>query len=75
MITVDDIKRAVLISTKAEFERQLSALSSLTAIDLATYRKVLDMIDAAKQDLPEIEWIQDRLTRARDAAVSGYAYR
>lgn len=75
MITVDDIKRSVLISTKAEFERQLSVLSRITAIDLSTYREVLDMIDAAKQDLPELEWIQHRISLLRDAAVDGWAYR
>lgn len=75
MITVNDIERAVLISTHDEFDRQLRVLSEITAIDLATYRKVLDMIDEAKESLPDVEWVQGRICRLRDAAVEGYAYR
>lgn len=75
MITIEDLERAVLISTHDEFDRQLRVLSSLSAIDLATYREVLALVDAAKESLPDIEWVQNRLTRARDAAVDGWAYR
>ncbi len=75
MITMNDLKKAVLLSTKEEYARQLSALSEITAIDLSSYRKVLDMIDQAASELPDIEWVQGRISQARDAAVNGWAYR
>lgn len=75
MITYADLERSILMSSEREWERQLTVLSRIAAIDLKTYRKVLDLVDQAKQDLPEIDWVQTRVARARDAAVDGWAYR
>ena len=75
MITINDLERAVLISTKDEWQKQLLVLGEISAIDLSSYRKVLTIIDEAAADLPDVEWVQGRLTEARDAAVEGYAYR
>ena len=75
MITYADLERSILMSSDEEWSRQLTVLSRITAIDLSTYREVLDMIDQAKEELPDISWIRARLTKARDAAVDGWAYR
>lgn len=75
MITIEDLERAVLISTEDEFERQLLILSRITAVDLKSYRAVLTLVDEAAKSLPDVDWIRARLTKARDAAVDGYAYR
>lgn len=75
MITYADLERSILMSSDEEWSRQLTVLSRITSIDLATYRKVLDLVDQAKEELPDIEWVQTRVARARDAAVDGWAYR
>lgn len=75
MITREDLERSVLISSEKEWSRQLLILSEMTAVDLKSYRAVLDMIDEAANSLPDIDWIRARLTKARDAAVDGWAYR
>ena len=75
MITYADLEKSVLMSSDEEWARQLTVLSRITSIDLKTYRAVLDMIDEAKEELPDIDWIRARLTKARDAAVDGWAYR
>lgn len=75
MITYADLERSILMSSDKEWSRQLTVLSRITSIDLKTYRAVLDMIDQAKEELPDIEWVQTRVARARDAAVDGWAYR
>lgn len=75
MITYADLERSILMSSDEEWSRQLTVLSRITAIDLSTYREVLDMIDQAKEELPDISWIRARLIKARDAAVDGWAYR
>ena len=75
MITYADLERSILMSSDKEWARQLTVLSRITSIDLKTYRAVLDMIDQAKEELPDIEWVQTRVARARDAAVDGWAYR
>ena len=75
MITYADLERSVLMSSDKEWSRQLLVLGKIAAIDLATYREVLYLIDAAKQNLPDIDWIRARLTKARDAAVDGWVYR
>lgn len=75
MINREDFERTVLLSSNAEWDRALGALEKLAAIDLRTYRALLDIIDTAANSLPDVEWIQMRLIRARDAAAEGYAYR
>lgn len=75
MITYADLERSVLMSSDKEWARQLTVLSKIAAIDLATYRKVLDLVDQAKEELPDIDWVQTRVARARDAAVDGWVYR
>lgn len=75
MITLDDITRSVLMSSHDEWAKQLTVLTRITAVDLKSYRAVLDMIDEAANSLPDIDWVQHRLVQARDAAVEGWAYR
>lgn len=75
MITLEDLEKSVLMSSDKEWARQLTVLTRMASIDLATYRKVLALVDAAKESLPDIEWVQTRVARARDAAVDGWAYR
>lgn len=75
MITVDDIKRAALVNTASEWDDQCKLLASLASISMENYRKVLTVLKDAKEELPDVDWVQSRLTKARDSAVDGWAYR
>ena len=75
MITVDDIKRSILISTAEEFSRQCQVLASITKRGMEDYRNILMLIRQAEEELPDVEWIKGRIEQAKDAAVEGYAYR
>lgn len=75
MITLQDLERSVLMSSDKEWSRQLTVLTHMASIDLKTYRAILTLVDEAAKSLPDIDWVQARVARARDAAVDGWAYR
>jgi len=76
MITVDDIKRSILISTAEEWERQCRVLASIAKkSDMEAYRNILGLLRQAEAELPDVDWIKVRVEKAKDSAVEGYAYR
>ena len=75
MITVDDIKRSILIATHEEWARQCKILASIAKISMESYRNLLSLLRQAEADLPEVDWIKVRIEMAKDSVVEGWVYR
>lgn len=76
MITVDDIKRSILISTAEEWERQCQVLADIAKRGVEDYRNILMLLRQAEAELPaDVEWVKGRIEKAKDSAVEGYVYR
>lgn len=77
MITVDDIKRSLLINSAAEWADQCKLLGTIAknSSTVEAYRNLLNLLRQAEADLPEVEWVKGRIEQAKDSVVEGWVYR
>lgn len=75
MITVDDIKRSILINSKAEWADQCQVLASIAKTSMEAYRNILGQLRQAEEELPNIDWIKVRIEMVKDSVVEGWVYR
>ena len=78
MITINDIKRSILINSAAEWADQCKLLGTIAknSSSMEAYRSLLSLLRQAEEELPaDVEWIKGRIEMAKDSVVEGWVYR